>query len=96
MGEWRESAQCVGDDPDRYVLDHGPHFVEHTERQRVAAELCDGCPVRRECAIDALLRSDRGVVRGGIWLVEMKKFAGRERRRRLSEAAGLSLSDLGM
>lgn len=60
--DWMTEAKCAGDDIERYSTDRlgtGPGV------QAKARKLCAGCPVMRECAIDALRFDTRGVVRGG-------------------------------
>ena len=37
-------------------------------KEATACELCAGCPVKRECAADALQREAWGTVRAGVWL----------------------------
>lgn len=86
---WRAEAQCVGADPARYVLDEPPHYLPpNAVRQRTAEALCEGCPVARECAYEALLKEDVGVVRGGVWLGAKQAAQHRER---LARAAGVQL-----
>lgn len=68
MEHWIERAACAGDLPARYELDEGPHREPRAMRDRRAALLCAGCPVQAECAWDALVHSDVGVVRAGLWL----------------------------
>lgn len=69
MTSWRDKAQCAGDNPRRYTLDEkGEFFVVSVERQMRAWELCQGCPVKAECAEDALIGKDVGVVRAGTWI----------------------------
>lgn len=61
--EWMTEAKCAGDDIERYSTDNlgtGPGV------QAKARALCAGCPVIRECGIDALRFDTRGVVRGGL------------------------------
>ncbi|AJE32552.1 hypothetical protein B842_03495 [Corynebacterium humireducens NBRC 106098 = DSM 45392] len=68
MGHWANRAACRGEDPTRFVLDEQPHLVPADKRDRVAFQLCAGCPVRAECAQDALTHRDVGVVRAGVWI----------------------------
>ncbi len=60
---WRWEAKCLGDDPAKYDLDNRTSNKEATAR-----ELCAGCPVKRECATDALMFEAWGTVRAGVWL----------------------------
>lgn len=64
---WQERAKCWGDDPERFTLDDGPHEVPPRYRAGVARDLCDGCPVIRECAADALRYRVTSTVRAGVW-----------------------------
>lgn len=68
---WRERAACNGDNPDNYDVEKSRIFnacedylavVEWVEQ----GAICDGCPVARTCAADALRARDRGVIRAGI------------------------------
>ena len=58
-GEWVDRGLCVGGDPELWVGD------SHIDR-KVAALICKDCPVRLECAKDALDRDERWGVWGGI------------------------------
>jgi len=40
------------------------------ERDRIAASLCEGCPVIGQCALDAAEPTSVGVVRAGVWVPE--------------------------
>lgn len=47
--DWQLDAKCLHDDPAKWdVANLNPLFAE-----REAAELCRGCPVRRQCREDA-------------------------------------------
>lgn len=59
---WRKRAKCRGTDPDEFDL------VRRTGKQQIAAALCAGCPVIRECAQDVLHYRDTGMVRAGTYL----------------------------
>lgn len=86
---WVDSAQCSGDDPAKYVLNAPPFFVRVAKREQTAWALCRDCPVRRECAEDALIHRDIGVVRGGVWLDAGKKgsYLTKTAKRQLIAAA---------
>lgn len=62
--DWRYSAKCSGDDPTRYELD----AHRHIDKQARARDLCRGCLVVTECAIEALHPLAIGTVRAGIWI----------------------------
>lgn len=71
---WFENAQCVGLDPREFDLDwlaahrytHRPTFRRVVDKH--AERVCHGCPVIRECALDAMRAPDIGVIRGGVAL----------------------------
>lgn len=73
--EWRGRAKCLDLPIDLFDLsDTRAYIREHdldapATPTTIASALCDGCPVMRECAADALVDKPRpvGVVRGGIW-----------------------------
>ena len=48
--EWLDYADCAGDDPLKWDLDH----VEADDVQEYARNVCGDCPVRRECAAHAI------------------------------------------
>lgn len=50
MLEWLDYADCAGDDPLKWDLDH----VEADDVQEYARRVCSDCPVRRECAAHAI------------------------------------------
>lgn len=64
--EWRDRAQCLGDDPNNYSLERREHHK--TDRQATARDLCRGCPVMSDCATDALEPLAYSTVRGGVWI----------------------------
>lgn len=58
--KWWERAACLNADPARW--DDGPLSMYHLET-------CGRCPVRRECAADALDHGDRATIRAGVDLM---------------------------
>lgn len=62
--DWRYSAKCRGDDPTRYELD----AHRHMDKQARARDLCRGCSVVKECALEALYPLAVGTVRAGVWI----------------------------
>lgn len=60
---WVSQAVCAGEHIDTYDVDNMPR--DPRTRAKYAQLVCHGCPVKRECAIDALQHDTRGVVRGG-------------------------------
>jgi hypothetical protein len=51
LTDWREHAKCDGQDTERWAVSNLPR--NDRARQRAAAELCRGCPVELDCAIEA-------------------------------------------
>lgn len=62
--DWRYSAKCYGDEPWKYELD-GARGIDRDQRAR---ELCRGCLVIQQCAIEALNPTAVGTVRAGVWI----------------------------
>lgn len=92
---WRYSAKCAGDDPTRYELD--PHKrmdkqARELDKQARARDLCRGCPVVKECAIEALHPLAIGTVRAGVWITGV---AGNNYRRMLPARNALKLIATG-
>jgi hypothetical protein len=60
---WRERSACNG----KATRDYDPWDAPDTAYYppEAAATICDSCPVRRECLVDALWRGD-WCVRGGL------------------------------
>ena len=83
---WRSRAQCIDRDPDEYDLEGGTPRGE--PRQPIARDLCEGCPVIRECAGEALEPLALGTVRAGVWITRAGGSGARDRvREALSEIA---------
>lgn len=64
MNRWWEKAQCAGQPLNNYVL------TGQRDKQATARALCQHCPVKPQCAYDALQHEDSGVVRAGVWIPE--------------------------
>ena len=64
--DWYNHAQCAGQDPQKYDTDGSQY--RNVNKAEVAQALCAGCPVKSECAFDAIDFGDEGVIRAGIWL----------------------------
>lgn len=87
---WHVDAQCRGDSPDLYDVDRLPNGDD--TRAAVARVLCDGCPVLRKCAADALDPLAVGTLRAGVHLPSTPSRAGRRKiRARLAAIAAGSL-----
>ncbi|AEV52025.1 hypothetical protein [Rhodococcus phage REQ1] len=64
---WREKAKCLGQDWKEYVVEEMPKGRNAPETRAILAQAkCSGCPVKRECAGDALDNHDMGVIRAGV------------------------------
>lgn len=59
---WYERAMCKGADWENFEIgaDEVPEVMYR------AMKFCVVCPVRRDCVVDALVKADRGVIRGGV------------------------------
>lgn len=67
---WLVQAKCRHSSPENFVLDEKETgtWLPATQRDMQADHLCAGCPVKKQCAIDAIEHEDIGVVRAGVWL----------------------------
>lgn len=83
---WRNSAKCAGQ-PALWDLDKDGRYGHRIGRyvQVLAAKLCEGCPVIRDCAVDGMDPLAVSVVRGGVYLP--LKISGRSRLAMLEEVA---------
>lgn len=91
---WWNRAKCRNDDPDRYDLNLD-RSIRRDEKDCIAEELCEGCPVLAECAADALATNNVGIVRAGLWFpYPAWGFApsGKDRRRELYRRAAPALA----
>lgn len=66
IDDWRYYAKCAGDDPHKYELEN--RKLTDNDKQERARELCRGCLVIKECAIEALHPPAVGTVRAGVWI----------------------------
>lgn len=64
MNHWWEKAQCSGQPLKNYVLTGAKN------KQATAHQLCKNCPVKPQCAYEAIEYEDSGVVRAGVWIPE--------------------------
>jgi WhiB family redox-sensing transcriptional regulator len=62
---WQDRAACQGDDLELFFGHEGESRRDRTERERAAAALCAGCPVRDACLAHALVVPERYGVWGG-------------------------------
>jgi hypothetical protein len=63
FGKWRARAACAGANPEWF----SPSTPQEAEATIEA--FCDDCPVRAQCAQEAMVNRDRGVILGGVWIV---------------------------
>ncbi|MEU8749739.1 WhiB family transcriptional regulator [Streptomyces chartreusis] len=71
-----QSASCAGKDPDLF-------FPKNANELELAKQICRGCPVVRECLVQALRMSDKYAVLGGTTPEEraaLKRHLARKRR----------------
>lgn len=73
---WREHAACVGTWPEMW----------HDPDDAYPATVCARCPVRRDCALEAVALGDEGCWRAGTWIPERPH---RGRRTALENLAAL-------
>lgn len=64
MNHWWERAKCAGQPLNDYVL------TGQRDKQATARQLCQHCPVKPQCAYEAITYEDSGVVRAGVWIPE--------------------------
>ena len=84
---WYNNAKCRGDDLNNYDLQRQPAVKD---KQAQARTLCAGCPVKRQCAIDAMEHDAWGTVRAGMWLPIMADTFRHERQRYIDGLASIA------
>jgi WhiB family redox-sensing transcriptional regulator len=77
---WQDRAACTTVDPDLFY----PQEAGHAWRGK---QVCQRCPVWRDCLADALRTGDRHGIRGGLTDVERAGLTLRQRRAFLGEAS---------
>ena len=90
---WRESASCIGHDPDLWFAgldtDTPSHTAADRENTRRAIAICAGCPVQTECLEDAIgmgAAGDVAGIRGGVTVDARRRVRkSRKRTRQCSE-----------
>ena len=80
MNHWWQNAQCKGQPIKNYDL------KGQVNKPAIARELCAGCPVKPQCAYDALQHGDNGLVRGGVWIPDETSLAIRHERQAVVNA----------
>ena len=75
LGEWASEAACVGSPPEwwDHVERNDPDREAHTRDQYRAALKCAGCPVRTECALDAVRNEHVGIWGGYLFGVDGRR-----------------------
>jgi len=66
--DWWTRAACAGHDPEWWSDDR--------MMRPLAVEICLACPVRAACLADALRTGDKGVVRGGMLILDSRRPRG--------------------
>lgn len=74
-GYWFDRAKCAGQPLEDYDL---AEYKRPEDRDDRAKELCEGCPVIKECALDAIDPFAVSTVRGGIWIQPRTGSANRK------------------
>jgi WhiB family redox-sensing transcriptional regulator len=64
--EWQGSASCRGMDSSVFFSPPDERGARRRQRERLAQEVCSGCPVRRPCAAFALRTAQHYGVWGGL------------------------------
>ena len=67
LGEWREKAECLGEDTDFFYID------DRSPRQPAMA-VCSRCTVRWQCLVEAVERNERWGIWGGMLTPERIKL----------------------
>lgn len=80
MNKWWQEAKCKGQEVKTFDLKGQPN------KHATARELCAGCPVKPQCANDALQHGDTGLVRGGVWVPSETTVVMRHEREAVNNA----------
>ncbi|OLS99919.1 hypothetical protein BJF90_37500 [Pseudonocardia sp. CNS-004] len=76
LPSWRRQALCAGVDTAMFFPADDERLPQQHRRERVAKAICAACPVRRPCAVYALVHRELHGVWGGL--------SEADRRRRLT------------
>lgn len=91
MGDWRQQAKCLGMDPHLFETQTDKRLADiygdSTTGNEIARSLCEGCPVIRECAVEAMKPIAWGTVRAGVWISDYKGTTAAKLREQLREVA---------
>ena len=63
--DWRDSALCIGVDPEWFFVD-GSQWAKHPAEEARAKAICADCPVIAECLENAYATNDGHSIRGGL------------------------------
>ncbi|MFW9221545.1 WhiB family transcriptional regulator [Corynebacterium striatum] len=91
MGDWRQRAKCLDMDP--CLFDTQPTkrlaatYGDSATGADIARSLCEGCPVIRECAVEAMRPLAWGTVRAGVWISDFKGANATKLREQLRAVA---------
>lgn len=88
--DWITRAKCRTMDPHSFDLSDR-RSGETTPRPEVAQQLCEGCPVVRQCALDAMEPLAVCSVRAGVWIppISPRGRLARDYVRQLAVVAGV-------
>lgn len=73
MEKWRGRAQCRGIDPDIFVHPDGERGAARRRRERMAKQICAGCPVLQQCVQYSIAAAEPFGTWGGI--TENERFS---------------------
>ena len=85
MSDWRDSARCVGTDPEMWFVATPGQRASNRDREDHAASvllmraICAACPVIAPCLEEALRRDEHGFW-GGLTEAERAQIRGRKAR----------------
>ena len=85
-GPWWTRAECRDDDR----IDPALPGLGQRQREKIATFYCLGCPVKQQCAADALRHRDIGVIRAGVWIGASRITPSKVAHRRLERIATVS------
>ena len=77
--DWRDSALCIGVDPEWFFVD-GSKWALHPADEARAKAICADCPVVAECLAFAIKRGDKDSVAGGLTPKERDALIRKPRR----------------
>lgn len=81
---WEERAKCARKlKPEPHLPGVPPH-----ERQVIAAKYCAGCPVKPQCAQQALDMRSHSIIRAGVFIATGGSNMKREYRELMAQIAG--------